>query len=77
MSALCSPMFAVAPHCNGGSHALQRRARGKCIQTMANRIAMVVSRWLWVVAVRRCARGKCLQTVANRIAMGSSCAAPC
>ena len=30
-------------------------------------IAMVVSRWLWVVGLRRCARGKCMQRVANRI----------
>ena len=34
---------------------------------VANRIVMVVSRWVWVVGLRRCARGKCMQRVANRI----------
>ena len=46
---------------------LRRCARGKCTQRVANRIEMVVSRWLWVVGLRRCARGKCIQRVANRI----------
>ena len=27
---------------------LWRCARGKCVQRVANRIVMVVSRWLWV-----------------------------
>ena len=47
---------------------LQRCARGKCIQRVANRIEMVVSRWFWVVDLRRCAtsRGECIQRVANR-----------
>ena len=47
---------------------LQRCARGKCIQRVANRIVMVVSRWFWVVDLRRCAtsRGECIQRVANR-----------
>ena len=49
---------------------LRRCARGKCMQRVANRIVMVVSRWLWVVGLRRCARGKCMQRVANRICSG-------
>ena len=35
-----------------------RCARGKCTQRVANRIVMVVSRWVWVVGLRLCARGK-------------------
>ena len=46
-----------------------RCARGKCMQTVANRIGMVASRWFWVVGLRRCARGKCIQRVANRIVL--------
>ena len=38
---------------------LWRCARGKCVQRIANRIVVVVSRWLWVVGLRPCARGKC------------------
>ena len=48
---------------------LRSCARGKCIQRVANRIVMVVSRWFWVVGLRSCARGKCIQRVANRIVM--------
>ena len=44
-----------------------RCARGKCTQRVANRIVMVVSRWVWVVGLRLCARGKCMHQVANRI----------
>ena len=49
---------------------LRRCARGKYIQRVANRIVLVVSRWLWVVGLRRCARGKYTQRVANRIVGG-------
>ena len=44
-----------------------RCAGGKCTQRVANRIVMVVSRWVWVVGLRPCARGKCTHQVANRI----------
>ena len=61
-------------HCNGGVRvvwvvSLRRCARGKCMHRVANRIVMVLLRWLWVVGLRRCARGKCMQRVANRTVM--------
>ena len=42
-------------------------ARGKCTQRVANRIVMVVLRWVWVVGLRLCTRGKYMHQVANRI----------
>ena len=39
------------------------------MQRVANRIVMVVSRWVQGVGPRRRARGKCMQRVANRIVM--------
>ena len=60
---------------------MRRCARGKCIHRVANRMAMVVSRWLWVVGLRRFARGKCIHRVANRsgvkVALGGRFAALC
>ena len=66
----------------GGSQGLRRCA--KCIERVANRIVMLVSRWLWVAVLRRCARGKCMHRGANhivraasKVALGSRFAALC
>ena len=61
-AALLGNLIDVALGCG-----LRRCARGKCTQRVANRIVMVVSRWVWVVGLRPCARGKCMHQVANRI----------
>ena len=42
----------------GGCEGRRALCYGQCIQRVANRIAMVVSRWLWMVGLRRYARGK-------------------
>ena len=67
-------------HCNGG---VKVALAGRCAALrVANRIVMVVSKWLWVVGC--CARGKCTHRVAYRIvmvvskvALGGRCAALC
>ena len=67
-------------HCNGCVKVVGLRccARGKCIERVANRIVMVVSRWLWVVGLRRCAREKCMHCNGGvKVALGGRFAALC
>ena len=67
-----SALACLGPQSSGVSHGLRRCAGGKCIQRVASRLVMVVSRWLGVVGLRRCGRGKCIPRVANRIVMVES-----